>query len=154
MQGQLAMLIHREVGLVNLALYQQILRTAARIKTLRREIDDISRELYRRLDDLDIIIDEIQGDAFADTSLVDDEMRGIGCSQLELASPAVEASAGARLTWTQAGTIAADNLDDLQDSRQTCLDRRNLSHRREREAVDKAAKEVWQHATKLIAVCR
>jgi hypothetical protein len=54
------MRVHREVGLVNLALYQQILRTAERIKTLRREIDDISRELHERLDDLDIIVEEFK----------------------------------------------------------------------------------------------
>jgi hypothetical protein len=51
--------MYREVGLVNLALYQQVLRTAERIKTLRREIDDISREVHERLDDLDIIIEKI-----------------------------------------------------------------------------------------------
>src|SRR5262249_42649408 len=48
-----AMPIYREISLENLALYQQILRTAERIKTLRREMDDISRELYQRLDDFD-----------------------------------------------------------------------------------------------------
>jgi hypothetical protein len=51
--------MYREVGLVNLALYQQVLRTDERIKTLRREIDDISREVHERLDDLDIIIEKI-----------------------------------------------------------------------------------------------
>jgi hypothetical protein len=55
--------IYRKVGLVNLAIYQQVLRTAERIKTLRREIDDISREIHERLDDLDIILEEIPSDA-------------------------------------------------------------------------------------------
>jgi hypothetical protein len=48
---------------VNLALYQQVMRRAERIKTLRREIDDISRELHERLDDLDIILRKIPSDA-------------------------------------------------------------------------------------------
>jgi hypothetical protein len=52
-----------EVVLESLALYQQALRTAERVKTLRREIDDVSRELHQRLDDLDIIIEEIQGNS-------------------------------------------------------------------------------------------
>jgi hypothetical protein len=138
--------IHREISLENLALYQQILRTAQRLKTLRREIDDISRELHQRLDDFVIIIEEIQGEG--------DETRRIVCSQLQLASLEVAASAGTRLTCPQAGTTAADKLDDLQVSRQASLDRRSLSHRREREAIEKAAKEFRQHATKLIAVCR
>jgi hypothetical protein len=56
----------QEISLENLALYQQILRTAQRLKTLRREIDDISRELYQRLDDFDIIMEKIQGRCFAD----------------------------------------------------------------------------------------
>jgi small-conductance mechanosensitive channel len=47
------------VGLINLALYQQVLRSAERIKTLRREIDEVSREIYERLDDLDIILEKI-----------------------------------------------------------------------------------------------
>jgi hypothetical protein len=47
-----------EVVLESLALYQQARRTKERVKTLRREIDDISREVYRRLDDLDIIVEE------------------------------------------------------------------------------------------------
>jgi len=55
--------IYREVFLVNLALYQQVLRSAERIKTLRREIDDVSREIYERLDDLDIILEKIPSDA-------------------------------------------------------------------------------------------
>jgi hypothetical protein len=80
--GRLAMPIYREISLKNLALYQQILRTAQRVKTLRREIDDISRELYQRLDDFDIIIEEIQGEQFADTGVVGDETGGIVCSQL------------------------------------------------------------------------
>jgi hypothetical protein len=151
--GRLAMPIYREISLENLALYQQVLRTAQRVKTLRREIDDISRELYQRLDDFDIIIEGIQGD-FADTGVVGDETRVIVCSQLELSSLDLEASAGTRLTCTQAGITAADKLDDLQLSRQASLDQRNLSHRREREAIEKAAKEFTQHATKLIAVCR
>jgi hypothetical protein len=46
----------RELALANLALYQQALHTAERIKTLRREIDDISREVHERLDDLDRLI--------------------------------------------------------------------------------------------------
>lgn len=57
------MLIHREEGLVSLAFYQQVLRTAERIKTLRREIDDISREIHERLDDLELILEKIPGDA-------------------------------------------------------------------------------------------
>jgi hypothetical protein len=117
--------IYREISLENLALYQQILRTAQRVKTLRREIDDISRELYQRLDDFDIIIEGIQGD-FADIGVVGDETRGIVCSQLELSSPDIEASAGTRLTCTQAGITAADKLDDLQLSRQASLDKRKL----------------------------
>jgi hypothetical protein len=152
--GRLAMPIYREISLKNLALYQQILRTAQRVKTLRREIDDISRELYQRLDDFDIIIEEIQGEQFADTGVVGDETGGIVCSQLQLASLSVEASAGTRLTCPQAGTTTADKVDDLQVSRQASLDRRSLSHRREREAIEEAAKEFRQHATKLIAVCR
>ena len=52
---------HREARLASLALYQQALRTAERVKTLIREIDDISREVHQHLDDLDIIIEEIQG---------------------------------------------------------------------------------------------
>jgi hypothetical protein len=68
------------------------LRTAERIKTLRREIDDISRELHERLDDLDLIIEKIQGnsplnlgdterirqqiEALDNISAVDDELRG------------------------------------------------------------------------------
>jgi hypothetical protein len=66
--------------LENLAVYQQILRTAERIKTLRREIDDIiiSREVYERLDDFIIIegisrIEGIEGESFAEISVVDDE---------------------------------------------------------------------------------
>ena len=51
--------VYREVGLVNLALYQQVLRSAERIKTLRREIDEVSREIYEWLDDLDIILEKI-----------------------------------------------------------------------------------------------
>jgi hypothetical protein len=144
--------IYREISLENLALYQQIMRTAKRIKTLRREIDDVSRELYQRLDDFDLIIEEIQDEPFADISVVGDEKRGIVCSQLELTSLVAEASAGTRLTCTRAGT-AADDLDDLQVSRQASLDRRNLSHRREREAIEKAVKEFRQHTTKLIAMC-
>lgn len=81
---------YRETGLTSLALYQQALRTAERIKTLRREIDDISRELHERLDDLDIIIEKIQGNSplnlgdterirrqieALDISAVDDELR-------------------------------------------------------------------------------
>jgi hypothetical protein len=152
--GRLAMPIYREISLENLALYQQILRTAERIKTLRREMDDISRELYQQLDDFDLIVEEIQDEPFADISMVGDEKRGIVCSQLELDLLVVEASAGTRLTCTQGGTTAADELNDLQVSRQASLDRRNLSHRREREAIEKAAEEFRQHTTKLIAVCR
>jgi hypothetical protein len=133
--------VYREISLENLALYQQILRTAERIKTLRREIDDISRELYQRLDDFDIIIEEIQDESFADIS---------GSSQLELASLVVETSTGTRSTCTQAGTTAADKLDDLQVGRQASLDRRNLSHRREREAIEKAAEEFRHHAARLM----
>src|ERR1700746_3093645 len=133
--------IYQEISLENLALYQQIMRTAKHIKTLRREIDDISRELYQRLDDLDIIMEEIQDESSADISVVGDEMRGIVCSQLELTSLVVEASAGTRLACPQAGTTAADKLDALQVSRQGSLDRRNLSHRCEREAIEKPAKE-------------
>jgi hypothetical protein len=107
--------IHREVSLENLALYQQILRIAER-KTLRREIDDISRELYQRLDHFNIIIEQIQGESFADLSVVDDEMRGIVFSQLELASLVVEACAGTRLTCTQGGTTTGHKLDDLRVS--------------------------------------
>jgi hypothetical protein len=77
--GRLAMPIYREVSLENLALYQQILRTAERMKTLRRQIDDISREVYQRLDDFDLIIEEIEGEPFADISVVDEEMRGVVC---------------------------------------------------------------------------
>jgi hypothetical protein len=47
-----------EAVLESLALYQQARRTPERVKTLRREIDDISREVYQRLDDLDVIIEE------------------------------------------------------------------------------------------------
>jgi hypothetical protein len=55
------MSLHREARLARLALYQQALRTAERVKTLIRHIDDISREVHEHLDDLDIIIEEIQG---------------------------------------------------------------------------------------------
>ena len=81
---------YREVGLESLAFYQQALRTAERIKTLRREIDDINREIYERLDDLDIIIEKFKTTrlgarqdlqksrpAFDDMGTVDDESRGI-----------------------------------------------------------------------------
>jgi hypothetical protein len=47
-----------EVVLESLALYQQARRIKERVKTLRREIDDVSREIYQRLDDLDIIMEE------------------------------------------------------------------------------------------------
>jgi hypothetical protein len=57
------MLIYREVVLERLALYQQFLRTKERIKTLRREIDDIRREVYQRLDDLEIIKEGTQGNS-------------------------------------------------------------------------------------------
>jgi hypothetical protein len=57
------MLIYREAALENLALYQQFLRTKERIKTLRREIDDIRREVYQRLDDLDIITEGTQSNS-------------------------------------------------------------------------------------------
>jgi|SRR5215467_7729520 len=82
--------VYREVGLESLAFYQQALRTAERIKTLRREIDDVNRELYERLDDLDIIIEKFKTTrlgarkdlkksrpAFDDMGTVDDEIRGI-----------------------------------------------------------------------------
>jgi hypothetical protein len=146
--------IYREISLENLALYQQIMRTVQRIKTLHREIDDISRELYQRLDDFDIIIEEIQDESIADIGVVGDETSGTVCSQLGLASLDVEVSAGTRLRCPQAGTTVAHKLDDLRVSHQASLDRRNLSHRREREAIEKAAEEFRQHATKLIAVCR
>jgi uncharacterized membrane protein len=51
----------RETRLTSLALYQQALRTAERIKTLMREIDEISREVHQHLDDLDIMLEQIQG---------------------------------------------------------------------------------------------
>jgi hypothetical protein len=53
--------VYHEARLASLALYQQALRTAERVKTLIREIDDLSREVHQHLDDLDIIIEEIQG---------------------------------------------------------------------------------------------
>jgi hypothetical protein len=55
--------IYPEVVLESLALYQQFLRTRERIKPLRREIDDIRREVYQRLDDLDIIKEATQGNS-------------------------------------------------------------------------------------------
>jgi hypothetical protein len=55
--------IYREVVLESLGLYQQFLRTKERIKTLRREIDDIRREVYQRLDDLDIIKEGTQSNS-------------------------------------------------------------------------------------------
>jgi hypothetical protein len=57
MRGQPAMRRY-ELVLESLALYQQARRTKERVKTLRREIDDISREVYQRLDDLYIIVEE------------------------------------------------------------------------------------------------
>jgi hypothetical protein len=93
LHGELAMPVYRELGLESLALYQQGLRTAERVKTLRREIDDINRELYERLDDLDIIIEKfrttrlgvrkdpeksrLEIKAFDDIGAVDDEIRNI-----------------------------------------------------------------------------
>jgi hypothetical protein len=53
--------VHRETHLASLALYQQALRTAERVKTLMREIDEVSREVHQHLDDLDIILVQIEG---------------------------------------------------------------------------------------------
>jgi hypothetical protein len=53
--------MHRETRLTSLALYQQALRTAERVKALMREIDEVSREVHQHLDDLDIILEQIQG---------------------------------------------------------------------------------------------
>jgi hypothetical protein len=50
--------MQREAHLACLALYQQAVETAERANTLMREIDDITREVHRHLDDLDIIIEE------------------------------------------------------------------------------------------------
>jgi hypothetical protein len=51
----------REARLVSLAIYQQFLRTRERIRTLRREIDDTSRELHQRFDGFNAIIEENSG---------------------------------------------------------------------------------------------
>jgi hypothetical protein len=115
--------IYREVVLENLALYQQILRAAERIKTLRREIDDVSRQVYQRLDDLDLIIEEIQSETFVEISVVDDEMRGVVCSQLEL--PPLSCT-GPRC-GQQAATTGGYDLGNFKDSCQPCVDGRNLS---------------------------
>jgi hypothetical protein len=61
MQSLSHMAVHRQTCLASVALYQQALRTAERVKTLMRQIDDISREVHRHLDDLDVIIKEIHG---------------------------------------------------------------------------------------------
>jgi hypothetical protein len=61
MQELALMPVHRETRLTTLALYQQALRTAERVKTLMREMDEVSREVHQHLDDLDIIIEEIEG---------------------------------------------------------------------------------------------
>jgi hypothetical protein len=61
MQELALMCVHCETRLTSLALYQQALRTAERVKTLMREIDEISREVHQHLDDLDIILEQIQG---------------------------------------------------------------------------------------------
>jgi hypothetical protein len=53
--------VHRETHRASLALYQQALRTAERVKTLMREIDEISREVHQHLDDHSIILVQIQG---------------------------------------------------------------------------------------------
>jgi hypothetical protein len=53
--------VHCETRLTSLALYQQALRTAERVKTLMREIDEVSREVHQHLDDLDIILVQIEG---------------------------------------------------------------------------------------------
>src|SRR5215470_405327 len=137
--------VYREVGLESLAFYQQALRTAERIKTLRREIDDVNRELYERLDDLDIIIEKFKTTRLGARKDLKKSRPGVRrhgyCRRRDtrhrrsqLASSAGEASAP-RMSkrGAQAGTAAAaDKVDYLQGLRKADADWRGRSRRRAR----------------------